>query len=76
MAATYLKVDLVVVFKNTSRANAKTRIKVFKNKHIDDLIESMTNPRKKMVGIPSTAVFLQIGTGNKFEKEWRGKYKL
>jgi hypothetical protein len=76
MASVYLKVELVVVFKNTSRANAKIRMKVFKNKTIDDLIESLINPKKKMLGIPATAEFLQIGCGGKFKTEWKKKYKI
>lgn len=76
MANIYVKTDLVIVFKNTSRANAKIRMKVFKNKNIDDLIESLNNPKKKLVGIPSSAVILQVGAGGKFEKLYKEKYKL
>jgi len=76
MAVVYLKVPMVIIFKNTSRANAKTRIKVFKNKHIDDLIDVLNSPRKKLVGIPKTAEILQVGCGTKFEAEYRKKYKL
>jgi hypothetical protein len=76
MANLYIKTDLVIVFKNTNRANAKIRMKVFKNKNIDDLIESLNNPKKKMIGIPPTAVFLQIGIGSNFSKQWKKMYKI
>lgn len=76
MAVSYMKAELVIVFKNTSRANSKIRIKVFKNKTIDDLIESINNPKKKLLGIPITAEFIQIGVGDKFAKEWKKKYKI
>jgi hypothetical protein len=76
MASTYIKTDLVIVFKNTQRANAKIRMKVFSNKNIDHLIESLNNPRKKMVGIPNTAVILQVGVGTRFIGEYKQKYKL
>ena len=76
MSSTYLKTDLVIVFKNTKRANAKIRMKVFKSKHIDHLIESLINPRKKMVGIPKTAILLQIGVGSSFKELWKNKYNL
>jgi hypothetical protein len=76
MASQYLKTDLVVVFKNTSRANAKIRMKVYSNKNIDHLIESLNNPRKKMVGIPKTAEILQVGVGTVFIEQYKKKYKL
>ena len=76
MSTGYLKTDLVIVFKNTPRKNAKIRMKIFKNKHIDNLIDSLLSSRKKMLGIPKTAEFLQIGVGSKFEQIWKNKYNL
>jgi len=76
MGGTYPKTELVVVFKNTTRKNSKIRMKVFKNKNIDNLIDSMINPRIKMVGIPKTAVYLRIGVGTIFKKMWKDKYNL
>ena len=76
MAATYLNVPLVIVYKNTSGANAKTRIKVFKHRHIDSLIEVLIHPKKTLTGIPKTAEILQVGCGTEFEAQYRKKYKL
>jgi len=58
------------VFKTSARSNAKTKIKTFRNKSIDDVLE------KKLPGIPDNAVILEIGLGNRFEQQWRTKYKL
>jgi len=76
MAFSYSKSDLVIVFKNTSRANAKTRMKVFKNKSIDYFLDSLKTPKKPLVGIPKTAEILQIGLGTIFEAKYKHKYKL
>jgi hypothetical protein len=45
-------------------------MKTFRNKSIDDILD------KKIPGIPDTAVILEIGIGNRFEQQWRTKYKL
>lgn len=72
----YPKTDLVIVFKTSNRSNAKTKIKVFKSKTIDDLIDSLKDPKKKIAGIPTKAEFVQIGIGSSFEERWKKKYKL
>jgi len=58
------------VFKTSARSNAKTKIKTFRNKSIDDVLE------KKLPGIPDNAVILEMGLGSLFEQQWRTKYKL
>jgi hypothetical protein len=58
------------VFKTSTRSNAKTKIKTFRNKSIDDVLE------KKLPGIPDNAVILEMGLGSLFEQQWRTKYKL
>jgi hypothetical protein len=58
------------VFKTSTRSNAKIKIKTFRNKSIDDVLE------KKLPGIPDNAVILEMGLGSLFEQQWRTKYKL
>lgn len=70
--AGYLKLPLVIVFKKTSRGNAKTRMKVLKHMDIDTFLD----PKTKVPGIPDTAIYLQIGHGTAFEKKWKEKYNL
>lgn len=67
---------LVIVYKNSKRSNAKIRMRTYKNKTIDDLIETLLSPRKKLVGLPKTALLLNIGVGTKFSEKWKKKYKL
>jgi hypothetical protein len=58
------------VFKTSTRSNAKIKMKTFRNKSIDDVLE------KKLPGIPDNAVILEMGLGSLFEQQWRTKYKL
>ncbi len=70
MSISYHKDNVTVVFKTSTRSNAKTKIKTFRNKSIDDVLE------KKLPGIPDNAVILEMGLGSLFEQQWRTKYKL
>ena len=64
--------DLVsIVFKTSNRTNARTKIKTFRNKCIDDVLK-----QKKIVGIPENAIILEIGMGKRLEEKYRKKYKL
>jgi len=66
----YTNDPVVVVFKTSNRSNAQTKMKVFKNKNVDDVI---TN---KQAGIPENAVWLNVGVGESFIEEYRLKHKL
>ena len=64
--------DLIsIVFKTSNRTNARTKIKTFRNKCIDDVLK-----QKKIVGIPENAIILEIGMGKRLEEKYRKKYKL
>ncbi len=64
--------DLIsIVFKTSKRSNARTKIKTFRNKCIDDVLK-----QKKIVGIPINAIILEIGMGKRLEEKYRKKYKL
>ena len=64
--------DLIsIVFKTSNRINARTKIKTFRNKCIDDVLK-----QKKIVGIPENAIILEIGMGKRLEEKYRKKYKL
>jgi hypothetical protein len=64
--------DLIsIVFKTSNRSNARTKIKTFRNKCIDDVLK-----QKKIVGIPENAIILEIGMGKRLEEKYRKKYKL
>ena len=70
MSSPYHKDNVTIVFKTSNRSNAKIKMKTLRNKSIDDVLE------KKIPGIPDAAVILEIGLGNRFEQQWRTKYKL
>ena len=70
MSVQYHKSNVTIVFKNSARSNAKTKMKTFRNKNIDDILE------KKLPGIPDNAVYLDIGIGSEFEEQYKRKYKL
>tara|TARA_R110000851_G_scaffold13015_3_gene44724 strand:+ start:132 stop:341 length:210 start_codon:yes stop_codon:yes gene_type:complete len=64
--------DLVsIVFKTSNRSNAKTKIKTFRNKCIDDVLK-----QKKIVGIPENSIILEIGMGKYLQEKYKKKYKL
>ena len=64
--------DLIsIVFRTSNRSNARTKIKTFRNKCIDDVLK-----QKKIVGIPENAIILEIGMGKRLEEKFRKKYKL
>jgi hypothetical protein len=68
----YVDEPVVVVFKTSNRSNAQTKIKVFKNKNVDEVID----PKYKLPGIPETAVWLEVGIGETFIQKYSNKYKL
>ena len=70
MSAPYYKSNITIVFKTSNRSNARTKMKTFRNKSIDDVLE------KKLPGIPDTAVILEMGIGGIFEEKYKLKYKL
>ena len=71
-SVSYVKDPIVVVFKTSNRSNAKTKIKVFRNKTIDDLLEcNFVTP-----GISEDAIILVVGIGENFEADYKKKFKI
>jgi hypothetical protein len=70
MSIAYHKSNVTIVFKTSNRSNAKTKMKTFRNKSIDDVLE------KKLPGVPDNAVIVELGLGDVFEQKWKTKYKL
>ena len=62
MSSPYHKENVTVVFKTSNRSNAKTKMKTFRNKSIDDILD------KKITGIPDNDVILEIAMGSLFEE--------
>jgi len=53
---------VVVKFKTSNRSNAKTKVKIIRNRNIDEVLDKAT----KIPGIPEKAVILEIGVGKSF----------
>ena len=71
MSISYHKSMVTVIFKTSNRANAKTKIKTFRNKSIDDILSA-----KRIIGIPDTSIILELGIGKELEYQYRTRYKL
>ena len=71
MAEKIIKGPIAIVFKTSNRSNARTKIKTYRKKSIDDILTA-----KKLVGIPKNAIILEMGMGTDFEAKWRKKYNL
>ena len=70
MSVPYHKDNVTIVFKTSTRSNAKLKMKTFRNKSIDDILD------KKLPGIPDNAIIVELGMGDLFEKKWKTKYNL
>ena len=70
MSIQYIKEPIVVVFKSSNRSNATTKMKVVRNKNIDQVNE------EKIAGIPDKAVVIELGVGEYFIDQWKRKYNL
>jgi len=71
MAEKIIKGPIAIVFKTSNRSNARTKIKTYRKKSIDDILTA-----KKLVGIPNNAIILEMGMGTGLEDQYRKKYKL
>ena len=71
MSISYHKDLITIIFKTSDRSNAKTKVKTFRNKSIDDILNA-----KRIIGVPETSVILEMGMGKQLEQQYRKKYKL
>ncbi len=67
----YGKQPVVMVFNTSNRSNAKTKIKVWNNENIDYIIST-----PKLIGVPSNAVILELGVGERTIERYKQKYNL
>jgi len=65
-----LDLPIAVAFKTSDRSNAQTKVKVFKNRTIDQVLED------KLPGISDKAIVLEIGVGSIFEARYKKKYGI
>ena len=61
---------VVVVWKKSKHGRSKPKMKVFKTKHVDDILDG------KVAGLPKDAIYLEIGVGESFIETYKKKHKL
>lgn len=66
-----LGLPIAVAFQTSNRSNAKTKVKIWKNKEIDELI----NANFDVPGIPKSAIIKEIVIGNELTQKLMEKYK-
>lgn len=64
----------VLVFKTSNRSNAKTKMKVYKTKNIDEVIDGLE--AGNLPGVPKKAEVLELTLGNSFTKKYKQRYNL
>jgi hypothetical protein len=64
----------ILVFKTSNRSNAKTKIKVYKTKNIDEIIDKLE--KGKLPGVPAKAEVLNLGIGENILKKFKEQYSL
>ena len=64
----------VLVFKTSNRSNAKTKMKVYKTKNIDEIIDGLEVGN--LPGVPKKAEVLELALGNSFTQKYKQRYNL
>ena len=64
----------VLVFKTSNRSNAKTKIKVYKTKNVDEVIDGLE--KGKLPGVRKKAEVLELGLGENIVKKYKQQYSL
>ena len=67
--SSYPKIPIVIAFATSNRSNAKYKIKIVRNRTIDDLIDC----NYIIPGIPAKAVIKEVGMGNIFIERYKKK---
>lgn len=70
--SSYPKVPIVIAFATSNRSNAKSKIKVVRNRTIDDLIDC----NYVIPGIPAKSVIKEVGMGEIFIERYKKKYNI
>ena len=64
----------VLVFKTSNRLNAKTKMKVYKTRNVDEIIDGLE--AGNFPGVPKKAKVLELALGNSFIKKYKQQYNL
>jgi hypothetical protein len=64
----------VLVFKTSNRSNAKTKMKVYKTRNVDEIIDGLEEGN--LPGVPKKAEILEIGLGSSLISKYKKQYVL
>lgn len=70
--SSYPKAPIVIAFSTSNRSNAQNKIKVIRNRTIDELIDC----NFIIPGIPSKAIIKEVGMGVLFIERYKKKYNI
>ena len=59
----------VLVFKTSNRSNAKTKMKVYKTRNVDEIIDGLE--KGKLPGVSPKAEIITIGLGESMAKKYK-----
>ena len=68
----YPNSPVVLVFKSSNRSNAKIKMKVFRNRNIDEVNDIDV----KLPGVPENAIILELGVGTPLIDKCKKKYNI
>ena len=68
----YPKTPIVIVFATSNRSNARYKMKIVRNRNIDELIDVNFS----IPGIPDKAIIKEVGMGMYFKEKYKKKYAL
>jgi hypothetical protein len=68
----YPKIPIAIVFATSKNKNARIKIKVVRNRNIDELIDC----NFVIPGIPARSVIKEVGLGQYFIQKYKEKYGL
>jgi hypothetical protein len=60
-----------MVLKTSDRSNAKIKMKIWNNENIDYIMSAPV-----LIGVPETAIVLELGVGKAFIEKYAVKYSL
>ena len=68
----YSKAPIVIVFATSNRSNAKYKVKVVRNRNIDEILDM----NYRLPGIPEKAIIKEVGMGEIFIDRYKKKYGI
>ena len=61
-----------IVFRTSNRKNAKVKIKTYKTKNVDEIMDALNG--NSLPGVPSNVEILELGVGKLFPEMYKQQY--